>query len=76
MRMNVLIEQLTVSVKQPTLQKTIVRAAQQIAQQSEEVQPVMRVSIPTMPVNLALKSYNAVQDRFTEEDCGTSGSRG
>ncbi|MBO0603058.1 hypothetical protein I2483_15425 [Sporosarcina sp. E16_3] len=53
-----LIEQLTVGVKQPTLQKTIVRDAQQSAK-SEEVRPVMRASIPTMPVNLALKSYKA-----------------
>ncbi|WP_186671218.1 hypothetical protein [Sporosarcina sp. BP05] len=53
-----LIEQLTVHDKQPTLKKTIVRAAQESAT-SEEVRPVMRASIPTMPVNLALKSYKA-----------------
>ncbi len=53
-----LIEQLAVRVQQPALPKTIVRAAQETAA-SEEIRPVIRASIPKMPVNLALKSYKA-----------------
>ncbi len=53
-----LIEQLTVHLQQPALPKTTQRAAQESAA-SEEVGPVMRASIPKMPVNLALKSYKA-----------------
>lgn len=56
-----LLEQLTVHVQQPALQKTTVRVAQESAA-SEEGWPEIRASIPKMPVNLALKSYkSAVQ---------------
>jgi len=53
-----LIEQLTVHIQQPAIQKTSLRAAQESGV-SEEVRPVMRAKIPKMPVNLALKSYKA-----------------
>jgi hypothetical protein len=53
-----LIEQLTVHVQQPTLSKTSEHASQESAA-SEEVRPVIRASIPKVPINLALKSYKA-----------------
>ncbi|MEK4711265.1 hypothetical protein MKX62_00335 [Sporosarcina sp. FSL K6-5500] len=60
-----LIEQLTVHAQQPDFKKTTVSASQEPAA-SEEVRPVIRASIPKMPVNLALKSYKAA-GQATEE---------
>jgi hypothetical protein len=53
-----LIEQLTVHVQQPTFTKTSEDASQESAV-TEEVRPVIRATIPKMPVNLALRSYKA-----------------
>ena len=62
-----LIEQLTVHVQQPTLTKTSERASQESGA-SEEVRPVIRASIPKMPVNLALKSYKAAGQATRETE--------
>ena len=54
-----LIEQLTVMFNNLVSKKQLVRDCTKNPLASEEIRPVMRASIPKMPVNLALKSYKA-----------------
>lgn len=63
-----LIEQLTVYVQQPAIQKNMLAAEESVA--TEELPPVKSTNIPKMPVHLAIKSYKAVaasQGQRTEE---------
>ncbi len=55
-----LIERLAGRAREPVAKKMDSESTRGFAAESVEKQPVMRVSKPTMPVNLALKSYNAV----------------
>ncbi|KAA0966490.1 hypothetical protein FQ087_09750 [Sporosarcina sp. ANT_H38] len=57
-----LIEQLTVYVQQPAIQKSSAKntLASEESVATEESSPVKNTNIPKMPVHLALKSYKAV----------------